>query len=297
LAAQSEKPVVFSLLFKRRYDPVTGTFTPSTVTQDEIQDAILALSADEGLTLGVGNPANFLKDFLRSWSRSALWPADVASAGFTARQAYGHRRVFDFIPYEPGQTEAFPYEFDLPADAPIQCIEAVSMPSAARALGRGDEAWLIQVCVHQRVLQTHFAIHSSLEVVDFFHLQNSMKGTPEIDAVFLMTFKNGQSTSKAMVTLEAKRNEPILPDQIRHQIAYMAKQCLKRPGLRDIEFIVPVAAATRRGAALPTVGIFEMKAIPVADGVVAFDANSTHTLPLVIEKAVGYTFSPTVSGI
>jgi len=297
VAGESQKPVVFSHLFPHRYDAATGVFTPSTVTQDEIQDAIIALRADEGLSLRVGNPANFMKDFLRSWSRNALWPSEIAEARYTARQAYGHGAVFDFVPYLPDQTEAFPYEYDLPATSPRHRIESVSLPSAARALGRGDESWLIQVAVNQRVLATHFALYSDLDVIDLFHLQNAMKGTPEIDAVFLLTFRRGGQIKKALVTLEAKRNEPILPDQIRFQVAYMSKQC-RRPGrgLHDVEFIVPVAAATR-GRASHTVGVFEMQPIAVSDGIAAYDAKSSHTLPLNVAKAVGYDFVPQVSGI
>lgn len=295
--AESEKPIVFCELFRRRYDAASGSFTATTVTQAEIQDVITTLRADEGLTLGVGNPANFLKDFLRSWSRNSLWPPEIASARYTARQAYGDSAVFDFVPYLPAQSEPFPYEFDLPATAPMHRIETVSLPSAARALGRGDESWLIQVCVHQRVLQTHFALYSDLDAVDLFHLQNTMKGTPEIDAVFLLTMMRGDSLKKALITMEAKRNEPILLDQIRHQVAYMAKQCCNRPGLKDIELIVPVAAATRPALQPSTVGIFEMEAVSVANGARAYDNKTAHELSLAVAKAVGYTFDPNVSGI
>ena len=58
MPGESEKPVVFSHLFHRRFD--NGTFTASTVTNGEIQDLIASLREDEGLTLSVGNPANFL---------------------------------------------------------------------------------------------------------------------------------------------------------------------------------------------------------------------------------------------
>lgn len=295
MPGESEKPVVFSQLFRHRYDTATGRFTPTTVTNAEIQDAIATLRADEGLSLSVGNPANFLKDFLRSWARNSLWPAEIAAAGYSARQAYGSGAVFDFVPFLPGQSEPFPYEFDLPAAAPIHRIESVSLPSAARALGRGDESWLIQVAVHQRVLPTHFALYSDLDAVDLFHLQNTMKGTPEIDAVFLLTFTESGALRKALVTMEAKRNEPILPDQIKSQVAYMAKQCRVRPGLSDIEFIVPVAAATRSPSR--RLGVFEMRHISVADGVAAYDSRTAHSLSLVISKAIGYDFVPPVSGI
>lgn len=297
MAKGSEKPVVFSLLFGRRYDSSTGNFTPQTVTSDELQEAIMLLREEEGISLGVGNPANFLKDYLRSATRNAQWPSEIAAARYTARQAYSEGRVFDFVPYEVGQTVPFPDEFELPEDATIHEIETVSLPSAARALGRGDEAWLIQVCVHQRVLQTHFALFSKIEAVDLFHLQNSLKGTPEIDAVFLLAFTVDGGAKKALVTFEAKRDEPVLPNQIKNQVAFMAKQTRVRPGLDDIEFIVPVAATTLNRNGRRVIAIFEMDAVTVQDGVAAFDAKSAHELPLSIASAVGYALLPQVAGI
>lgn len=297
MAKGSEKPVVFSLLFGRRDDLSTGNFTPQTITSDELQEAIMLLREEEGISLGVGNPANFLKDYLRSATRNAQWPSEIAAARYTARQAYSEGRVFDFVPYEVGQTVPFPDEFELPEDATIHEIETVSLPSAARALGRGDEAWLIQVCVHQRVLQTYFALFSKIEAVDLFHLQNSLKGTPEIDAVFLLAFTVDGGAKKALVTFEAKRDEPVLPNQIKNQVAFMAKQTRVRPGLDDIEFIVPVAATTLNRNGRRVIAIFEMDAVTVPDGVAAFDAKSAHELPLSIASAVGYALLPQVAGI
>lgn len=297
MARGSEKPLVFSALFERRYDSGTGVFTPQTITSDELQDMIVAMRADSGISLSVGNPANFLKDFLRSKTRNEQWPLEIAAVGYTARQSYSEGRVFDFVPYAAGQTVPFPDEFELPASAPIHRIESVSLPSVARALGRGDESWLIQVCVHQRILQTHFALFSDIDTVDLFHLQNNMKGTPEIDAVFLLSFSSGGVAKKALVTLEAKRNEPVLPDQIRNQIVIMARQTTLRPGLADIEFVVPVAAATIDRNGNRVIAIFELQPIPVADGIAAHAAGTMHDLPISIAKAVGYVLAPPVVGV
>lgn len=297
MAKGSEKPLVFSALFERRYNKATGVFTPQTVTSDELQDLIVVLKAEAGISLSVGNPANFLKDFLRSKTRNEQWPAEIAAAGYTARQSYSEGRVFDFVPYAPGQAVPFPDEFELREDAPIHRIELVSLPSAARALGRSDKSWLIQVCVHQRILQTHFALFSDIEAVDLFHLQNNLKGTPEIDAVFLLSFRSDGVARKALVTLEAKRNEPVLPDQIRNQIAIMARQTTLRPGLADIEFVVPVAAATVDRGGERVIAIFEMQPVPVADGIAAHNAGSVHDLPISIAKVIGYTLSPPIVGV
>lgn len=297
MARGSEKPAVFRYLFDRRYNWKTGVFTPQTVTNDEIQEAIVHLRSDEGITLAATNPANFLKDFLRSPNRNSQWPKALAEAGFTARQSYSEGRVFDFVPYAHGQTLPFPDDFTLPAEPVLHRIETVSLPSAARVLGRADEPWLIQVCVHQRVLQTHFALFSEIDVVDFFHLQNSLKGVPEIDALFLMTFKAGNDLQKALVTFEAKRDEPVLPDQIKSQAALMAYRSSTEAGLNDIDFIIPVAAKTDKVATNRVIAIFEMQGIPVADGVAAYRAKTAHELPLSITQTVAYLLEPKVTGI
>lgn len=293
----SEKPIVFEYLFNQRIDQETGKFIPTTVTQDELQEAINNLAGEMGLNLKPGNPANFLKDYLRSWSRNSMWPTALRDARFTARQVYGESRVFDFVPYAPGQTEPFPDEFPLPSDAPMHELEAISLPSAARALGRDGESWLIQVIVQQRVLQTHFALFSTLKAIDLFHLQNGMKGTPEIDAVFLLSFLHEGEVAKALVTLEAKNDDPILPDQIKAQVAYMAKQCTTRPALDGINYVLPIAAATRHSVHPRVIQLHEMVPVSVIDGAAAQDAKAPHELPLQIVRSVGYTFKPSIAGI
>lgn len=296
MAKESEKPPVFQYLFDRRYDWDKRKFTPLTVTQEEIQDAIGQLR-DEGNTLSTGNPANFMKDFLRSVNRNAQWPEAIANARYTARQAYGEGRVFDFVSYQPGQTVPFPDDFALPAEPVLHAIETLSMPAIARAAGRPDDQWLMQVCVQQRVLHTHFAVHSELDVVDFHHLQSSLKGAPSVDALFLLTFKVGEKLQKALVTFEATRKDPILPDQMKAQAAAMAKRCKTTDGLRDIDFIVPVAANTTTVGSAPVIALFEIERIDVEEGREAQKMSRTHELPLQITRMVGYTLRPKVAGI
>lgn len=69
--------------------------------------------------------------------------------------------------------------------------------------------------------------------------------------MFLLSFESGGASKKALVTLEAKRNEPVLPNQIRNQIAIMARQTTLRAGLADIEFVVPESTAAAMGIGLP----------------------------------------------
>lgn len=293
------KSRVIEYLFDQRFDPTLGDFSDPMITSDALKDAIVECNKQAAKKLSTNNPANFLKDFLRSPRRNELWPQKLKDARVSARQKYRKKRVFAFVPYEEDQSEPFPDRFVLAESAAEHRVESVSLPSAARALGRKDEAWLIQVCVHQRIIQTQFALHSALssEVVDFFHLQNSVKMTPEIDAIFLLTLRRGKQLLKALVTLEAKRNEPILIDQIRAQVAIMAKQCKSKRSLSDISFILPVAARSEVRQGHRIVGVFEMAPIPVDTGASAHDNDEEHLIPLEILDGVPYRLIPEVSGI
>lgn len=297
MARESEKPIVFRYLFDRRYNWASGIFTPQTVTSEELQDAIVELRAEEGISLAVANPANFLKDFLRNAHRNSQWPQEIAGIGYTARQSYSDGRVFDFVPYAIGQTVPFPDAFELPNDVRTHRVEALSMPLRTRQLARGDESWLVQVCVSQRILQTHFALFSEIPVCDFVHLQSNMKGTPEIDALFLICFQEGDTLHKALVTFEAKRDQPVVSDQIRSQVAFIANRCSEEAGLKDVDVIVPVAAATRQVGGERGIAIFEMEGIPVADALAAYRSKTSYELPLSITQSVAYLLGPTVVGI
>ncbi|UZF93723.1 hypothetical protein [Bosea sp. NBC_00550] len=292
-----DKPTVIEHLFKARYDEATKTFSDEVVDADALKAAMEYCNQNLGTGLSTNNPANFLKDYLRSPRRNADWPPLLHSHRVTARQKYRNKRVFAFAPYETGVNEPFPDEFVIATEEEPHTIEAVSLPSDARALGRKDEAWLIQVCVHQRILQTHFALYSKLKVVDIFHLQNSLKATPEIDAVFLMTLQDGGKRVKALVTMEAKREDPILKDQVRSQVAYMASQCQKKAELNDIKFIIPVAARSGRRGTERVVNVFEMSKIAVDVGAASFDAEEEHLIALKTESSVSYRFKPTIIGI
>lgn len=293
--AKSKKIEIFEALFDARYDHVTGTLTDSFVTGDQIVDAIKA----RGSTLSPRNPPNFLKDFIRKESGNLNWPPSISAKGYTARQHYGETGlgyVFEFIPYKPDQTIPFPDLY--PTDSIIEnlhLIESVSLPSAARAMGRPDEAWLIQACVHQRVVETHFALFSPLEVVDIFHLQNSVKMTPEIDAIFLISFKVEGAIKKAIVTFEAKRNELILPNQIKAQIVKLGSDCAKNVDLQDIEYIVGMACKSMRHDKKRVILLFEME--PVAVAVAKTFAGKSEEMELSLAKRAAYQFKPQIRGI
>src|SRR5262249_11906998 len=121
----------------------------------------------------------------------------------------------------PGQTEAFP-ECVPPPDAalPHYKIESLSLPLASRRLGRSDEAWLVQVLIRLRVIETHLAMFSQRRIVQLDHLQMSVKlRKSEIDALFLAIEQgdpaNPESLQEVIVCCEAKQmHDDILPDQI-----------------------------------------------------------------------------------
>lgn len=133
--------------------------------------------------------------------------------------------------------------------------------------------------------------------MDFFHLQNSLKGVPDIDALFLMTFDDGGALRKALVTFEAKRDEPILADQIKSQVALMAHRSRTEPSLTDIDFIVPVAAKTEHVENQRVIAIFEMQGISVTDGVIAYKTRTAYNLSLCITQRIAYLLEPKIAGI
>ncbi len=292
----SNKPPVFEKLFRDRYDEATGTLANSVVNSDQLVEAIQACGVD----LGTGNPANFLKDFLRPKSCNANWPDFIKSKRFSAQQIYGKAReklVFEFVPYDQGQTVPFPDIFSTAAIEEVHLVELVSLPSAARAMGRKDEAWLIQACVHQRIIETHFALHSPLEVVDVFHLQNSVKGKPEIDALFLLSYKAEGTITKALVTFEAKRNELILPNQIKLQITKIGSDCANIKDLNDIQTVVGMACKSFTWNEKRTICLFELAPIAVAVAAKLHAEKRHGDLDIREASKAAYIFEPEIKGI
>ncbi|MGQ0589832.1 MAG: hypothetical protein ACT4N8_09920, partial [Sphingosinicella sp.] len=192
------------------------------------------------------NPANFMKDLIRSDNASKNWPASLCAQGMGGRQRVGADRVFEFQRYAEGQREPFPNRyFPAPEMEPLQ-LQSLSMPLASKALGRRDESWLVQVAVGLSVVEHHFATRSKLNVVEFVHLQTGVKlSSSEVDALFraIVQDENGER-SHVLVTCEAKQQgERILDHQVVDQIvaAYKSvKKSVPEDELR-ISAIVPVA--------------------------------------------------------
>src|SRR5579859_4518677 len=96
----SEKPKVIEHLYKR----VEEKKQDLLVLSADIKEAIAATKAK----LSTSNPANFLKDIIRTDNANANWPEYLKTKRITARQRYGSTRVFQFIPYAEGQKVPFP---------------------------------------------------------------------------------------------------------------------------------------------------------------------------------------------
>ncbi|WP_427024891.1 hypothetical protein ACP4J4_02830 [Aureimonas ureilytica] len=296
MAKKSKKHPILKRLFEERVDPQTGNPKVTgrlIVTGDDVVKAI----QETKTKLGTKNPANFLKDLLRSKDRNGAWTSGVTELRWSARQSYGEGRVFEFVPFTADQTEPFPDPFDISLLPKPHLIQAVSLDAYARKLGRKDESWLIQTCVSLRLIETHFALYSPMrhKIIDIHHLQNSVKLTPEIDAIFLMTYREEDTEVRAIVTLEAKRDELILVEQIKAQVAKMGAvyQSLKDEG---IDTVIGLACRSFGKNEQRRVGIFELSAVSISEAG-ALDGDESWRLPLTIVGSGAYEFVPSVTGI
>lgn len=279
-----------------------GAFEDGIVKNNDIVDAIQETSAG----ISQHNPANFLKDLIRSDKINSRWPTTLCDAKITARQRYGKKRVFQFKPYEPGQTLPFPDNFEPRSETPTYAVQSASIPFLARKLGRREETWLTQVIVNLKIIETHFSLFSSLQgkLRDVTHLQMGRKTQPEIDAVFLVTLcddpKRAPDTFRnAIVSCEAKQgNQRILEDQVREQVAKIFQT--STPDIQSvIPFVVRVHAASKRKKIIHAVELKEISRT-------VFDAKYQNTdddeerlykMPLEYETGCFFELMPPVPGI
>src|SRR6185295_1940180 len=136
---RSKKPSVIEKLFNDKWDAKHQYLKGSSiVTLTEVAEAITAAGELSSL-----NPANFFKDFIRNRSSATKnWPQSVWKHGFTARQVTGDGNAFEFIKAPPGQSKPFPTSvgaYPRDPNAPKYILQSVSLPLAARVLGRQDE--------------------------------------------------------------------------------------------------------------------------------------------------------------
>ncbi|WP_058358998.1 hypothetical protein [Xanthomonas translucens] len=249
----SDKTDVILYLFEKYWDPVNHRLTKTLMTLQDVAEAIRACNARDGKGRSDRNPANFLKDVIRSRGASKIWPEKIALLGFTGEQRTGTGDSFEFVPYAAGHDEPFPDLYRVTDETKIIDMQSVSMSLASRNLGRSDEAWLIQTAVNLRVIEQHMAAVSALQVKEVTHLQMTVKlRTTEIDALYLA---NVPGYSSVFITCEAKNgSERILTGQIISQVKATFETTAA-------ELVVPVAIRSERG-----VGIHVIEFKPVSRG-------------------------------
>lgn len=308
MSSNSGKPEVISILFDRIWPAGVATpiKTPMIVTSDEVVDAIkernLRIAGTGKKKLSDKNPANFLKDFIRKQTCNGNWPPELVARGITARQRYGRGQVMEFVPYRAGDSLPFPDRYDPTPEMRVIEIESLSIPRQARALGRPDEPWLIQIIVSQRIAHTHFAVVSSHQALDLTHLQMSVKTQPEIDAIYVATIERGGREVRTLITCEAKQyGERLLEDQIREQVQQAFSVTSRLSGADAIEAVIPVAVKVVQhdigGERVRGIYVVEFSMITRDDFEANFQQDNLHEMPLVLESRAFYRLKPDVEGI
>lgn len=215
----SLKTVVIEELFRERFDPETGFVRKDIVTLSDVSEGIRKWG--EGLS--DRNPANFMKDIVRSTNRNNVFPAAVVAAGWTARQDPGAGRCFRFVPLPPGQDTAFlTNDPDPVLLANPQPVQSLSLPPASRQFGRQHETWLTHVVTNLGIVHTHVGLHSPLPLIGLELLQSNVEmGEAEVDAIYLGTLQGGENL---LVCCEMKGPREVLDeDQIERGSDRLAK--------------------------------------------------------------------------
>jgi hypothetical protein len=264
----------------------------TVATFGDVRQAINYCNEKFGNSLKADNPANFMKDLLRGGNASKNWPTRLANLRITGRQVTGEERIFEFIEFRDEQTEPFPNPFEPTGSENEYVVQSVSLPLTTKKLGRHDEAWLIQVVINLRILETHFATASTQKLLELTHLQTNVKlNRAEIDGLFLAVLTDGDGrTFNALVTCEAKQHkDPILGDQIVQQVAsaYASVSGLDM----SIESIIPIAIKSMKG--LSSVYVAEFEPWTREDAL----ADEAERKDLVVACAAVYRLQPPVPGI
>lgn len=217
----SEKNHVFEKLFRDRWNAADGTVERPLVELDEVSEAIRSLNQQNLIALSDRNPANFIKDYLRSSRRNENWPDSIRTAGYTARQRTGAGQCFEFVPLAPGE-EPFPDDF-LPTGTEIEHVaQTLSLPIATREILRVDEQSLAQIAVKLFLVEQLFATSQTAVawgLQEIEHLQNNVKlRSTEIDAIYQATIAGEQGLETGAIAVEVKIGDPIISEQIEKQV-------------------------------------------------------------------------------
>ncbi|WP_367786124.1 MULTISPECIES: hypothetical protein [unclassified Stenotrophomonas] len=277
-AMASDKTAVIEYLFNKNWDEATGTLRKSLMSLTDVSDAIRACNLADGKSRSDRNPANFLKDVVRSRSASSIWPKSVSERKFTGVQRTGKGDSFEFVPYKDEQKQAFPDGFRHSTSTKVFDMQTLSIPLASKALGRSDEAWLVQTAVKLGLVEQLLATVSTLNVSQVTHLQMNIKlRAAEIDSLYLLTMEN---ESLVLATCEAKlQSERLIPDQIIAQVkaAFDAT---------DASMVVPMAMRAVKGIG---VHVLQFQAVRRED--------AAQYENLVLEAEAVYRLKPSVKGI
>ena len=279
--ARSQKPQVIERIYDTLVDPNTGHLARTVVTSTDVVEAILWCNANQGTKLSEKNPANFIKDVIRGSGASGMWPQRLHGLRIGGRQVTGDGNVFEFVPYEDGQIEAFPQIFGYHEGVQEHEIQSVSMPLASKALGRDDETYLIQVAIKLGLVETHFALYSGIQVIELNHLQIGIKlRLTEVDSMYSATYLDSAGEKRQLIiTVEAKkRRQRILPEQIVRQVKAAFNET-------PVDLVVPLALASVGG------GIYVAEFAPVGRE----QSDDLESLELATE--VLYKLKPPVKGI
>ncbi|WP_280171111.1 hypothetical protein [Agrobacterium pusense] len=283
---KSYKPAVIQRIFDVLTDPKTGELSRTVVYSSDIQDAKRYCNETFGSNIKLdSNPYNFMKDLVRGQGAIKMWPEGVRQRGWTGEQRTGGGAVFEFVPLCESQPDKLDLDFKPRSSTPEYEVQSLSLAMAAKALGRNDESWLLQVCVNLRIIETHLAVgdDQQFQMDEVSHLQMDIKlRKVQIDALFLATLVAVPTlnTSHALVTVEAKQgNQRILSEQI-------ARQVVAAFAGSDINIVIPIAVAALRGKG---VYVAEFKAIHR-------DELSSFTHPELHRDAI-FKLMPPVKGI
>ncbi len=216
----SEKNYVFEKLFEERFDAANRAVQRPMVMLNDVSDAIRALNGEGKTKLSDRNPANFIKDYLRSSKRNENWPEVIRDAGYTARQRTGVGQCFEFVPLGAGELP-FPDDFQPTGNEPIFIVQTLSLPVTTREIVRVDEQSVAQIAVKLHVLE-HFLASSPKAtgwgVREITHLQNNVKlSSSEIDSLYQVIAQTDRGTEIGAVAVEVKIGDPIISEQIEKQ--------------------------------------------------------------------------------
>lgn len=277
---KSEKPVVIERIYETLLDPVTGRLSRNIVTSQDVINAIEWANAHRGTKLSSKNPANFIKDVIRGTGASGMWPASLKDARVSAKQLTGSGNIFEFVPYAPGQEGPFPDRFGFREGVPRHKVQTVSVPLATKALGRDDETYLIQVAVKLGIVETHFALHSPIDVIELYHLQIGIKlRLCEVDALYAAKYVDQGVVRDMIITVEAKKKrQRILVEQVMQQVRAAFNET-------KVDLVVPIALTAVTGG----VYIAEFKGV--------HRGQLTQFNDLELETEAMYELTPPVAGI